>query len=92
MEQRRHAQGQQADLDRPNSLRTGLQRVIDTVGVIVAVRSEHLAHRTPQPAGVVVVVFGGTVRLLGVGRSASVAHRTFSRAAPVGSCRRASST
>ena len=39
------AQGEQADLHRPDTGGAGFQRPVDAVGGVVAVRSEHLPQR-----------------------------------------------
>ena len=56
---RRGEQSHQAQLHRTDPGGTGLQRAVDTVGGIVAVRDEQLADgraETAEPAGAAVVV------------------------------------
>ncbi|HZJ04339.1 MAG TPA: hypothetical protein VFD59_02580 [Nocardioidaceae bacterium] len=46
----------QADLDRPDPLRAGLQRGIHGVGGVMAVQTEHTREPTPQPTTVLMLV------------------------------------
>ena len=61
---RRDAQGDQADLDRPDPLDTGLKNRVDRVGRVVAVRAEDRAHETLQSGHLFMVVMVTVCRLL----------------------------
>ena len=48
---RRHAEHQQADFDRPDARGAGFQRAVDAVGGVMRVRREDLLDRAAQPRG-----------------------------------------
>ncbi len=66
------AEGDEADLDRPDSCRAGFQCIVDAVGGIMAVRCENFTQSgfdsaTPSRAAVAVAVAAVGVVMPGVG-------------------------